>query len=111
MSKVLEKIVFKQIIEHVEGNKILHARHHGSRAMHNTSTAVLEMHNKWINILEEGDMAAIMMLDLSAAFDLVRHDLLLQKLEIMGFDRKASEWMKSYLSGRSQQVYIDGQMS
>ena len=56
-------------------------------------------------------MAAAMMLDLSAAFDLVNHSLLLQKLQLMGFGGLEIEWFSSYLDGRSQCVYIDGKLS
>ena len=51
------------------------------------------------------------MLDMSAAFDVVDHDILLKKLELYGFDKHALQWMKDYLSGRTQAVYIDGCLS
>ena len=41
----------------------------------------------------------------------VDHGLLLKKLQLYGFDVKALKWMNSYLSGRSQAVYLDGAMS
>ena len=56
-------------------------------------------------------MAGVMMLDLSAAFDLVDHGILLQKLEIMGFSADTISWFSSYLGDRSQCVYVDGQLS
>ena len=111
LSKVLEKVVFKQIMEYVENNKILHPSHHGSRPNHSTGTALIEMYTSWIDAVEAGQVAAVMMLDLSAAFDLVDHNLLLCKLEIMGFQTHALKWMKSYLNDRSQCVYIDGNFS
>ena len=46
-----------------------------------------------------------------SAFDVVDHGLLLKKLQLYGFDEEALKWMKSYLSGRSQAVYLDGSMS
>ena len=110
-SKILEKIVFNQISEYIETNNILHRSHHGSRALHSTSTALIEMYSQWNDILESGKAAGIMMLDLSAAFDLVDHSLLLQKLELMGFKSEAIEWLKSYLCGRTQCVHLDGQFS
>ena len=69
------------------------------------------MYDTWVESVDRGDMAGVMMLDLSAAFDLVDHQLLLQKLELMGFDQQAVVWMWSYLTSRSQCVYVDGKLS
>ena len=57
------------------------------------------------------ELAGVMMLDLSAAFDLVDRTLLLEKLQCMGFEQKVLMWFRSYLSERNQCVYIDGQCS
>merc|ERR1712155_305839 len=51
------------------------------------------------------------MLDLSATFDLVNHNLLLEKLKLMGFSNDVIKWFKSYLENRSQVVYVDGKLS
>ena len=56
-------------------------------------------------------MAGVMMLDLSAAFDLVDHSILLKKLELLGFDQQTVIWFWSYLTKRSQCVYVDGKTS
>ena len=47
------------------------------------------------------------MLDLSAAFDLVEHDILLKKLKVYGVEEGASDWIRSYLIERHQAVWID----
>lgn len=111
MSKVLERVIFKQIVKYVEGNCLLHPSHYGSRAGHSTSTAIIEMYDSWIDSTEGGEMAGVMMIDLSTAFYLVDHPLLLQKLELLGFDQNAVMWMLSCLTGRSQCVYVDGKFS
>ena len=111
VSKVLERVIFKQIVNYIEENCLLHPCHHGSRDGHSTSTALLEMYDNWVEGLEKGKMTGVMMIDLSAAFDLVDHPLLLQKLELLGFDHHAVIWMWSYLTGRYQAVYVDGKIS
>ena len=52
-----------------------------------------------------------MLLDLSAAFDLVDPELLLQKLKVYGFDDNTLMWVESYLTGRHQAVWIDHALS
>ena len=51
------------------------------------------------------------MLDLIAAFDVVDHVILLDKLKLYGFESKEIIWMQLYLTGRRQQVYVDGALS
>ena len=87
---MLERVIFKQIVKYTEENCLLHPCDHGSRAGHSTS---LEMYDNWVDGLEEGNMTEVMMIDLSEAFDLVDHSLLLQKLELLGFDYHAVMWM------------------
>ena len=111
LSKIMERVVFKQVVGYVENNGLLHPSHHGSRARHSTCTAMIEMYDNWVNSIERDELAGVMMLDLSAAFDLVDHSLLLKKLELMGFDKRVVVWFWSYLSGRTQCVYIDGKLS
>ena len=111
MSKILERVVFKQVVQYVENNGLLHPSHHGSRAKHSTGTALIEMYDTWIDSIEQGKMAGVMMIDLSAAFDLVDHSILLKKLELLGFDQHSVVWFWSYLTERSQCVYVDGKTS
>ena len=69
------------------------------------------MYDQWLEAVDKGNIAGCMMLDLSAAYDLANHQLILDKLRLYGFDDLAIKWMKSYLSGRSQCVYVDGEFS
>ena len=110
-SKILERAVFCQVIEYMESNQLIHPSHHGFRAKHNTSTALLEMFDGWLEAFDNDDITAVIMLDLSAAFDVVDHKILLDKLNLYGFESKEILWMQSYLTGRSQQVYVDGALS
>jgi len=72
-----------------------------------------------IRVLSDALMAAdrqqvtlLGLLDLSAAFDCVGHTLLLQRLALQyGLADGVLQWMRSFVSGRTQQVLYDGQLS
>ena len=80
ISKVLERAIFEQMIQYLEGNNLLHPSHHGFRSHHSTVTALIEMYDQWVEGFENGMLSAVVMLDLSAAFDVVDHSILIQKL-------------------------------
>ena len=111
LSKILERAIFCQVIEYLELNDILHPSHHGFRQKHNTCTALIQMMDTWVESFEKEDISAVLMLDMSAAFDLVDHSLLTKKLSVYGFDEGSCKWFISYLTQRSQRVCIDGALS
>ena len=110
-SKILERVVFNQLVRYLDSNSLIHPNHHGSRAGHSTATALIQMYDSWAEEVDRGNMVGVMMVDLSAAFDMVDYNLLLQKLEVFGLDSGAVAWMRSYLEGRQQSVLVDGSLS
>ena len=111
ISKILEKTIFIQIIQYMETHQLLHPNHHGFRSHHSTTTGLIQMYDSWVEAVERKEFTGVCFLDLSAAFDIVDHPLLLQKLGLYGFTDSSIHWVNSYLSGRSQTVYIDGTQS
>ena len=65
----------------------------------------------WIEPSENKELSATLLLDQTAAYDLVDHDIFLQKLKVYNFDDATMEWFKSYLSGRSQVVQVESKRS
>ena len=62
--------------------------------------------------MDKGHVTLLVMLDLSAAFDTVDHGILLHRLQSkLGLREKALLWFKSYLTGRTQQVSVNGTLS
>ena len=61
--------------------------------------------------MDRKELTALVLLDLSKAFDSIGHSLLLAKLRAMRVSGEAVEWFKSYLSGRSQVVRIGSTVS
>ena len=99
------------MITYLEDNHLLHPSHHGFRFKHSTVKALIEMHDQWIEAFESDEVSAAVMLDLSAEFDVVDHDILIQKLRIYGFGKCSTSWLRSYLTDRTQRVYVEGSLS
>ena len=68
--------------------------------------------NDILSVQDRGELTAVSLLDLSAAFDTINHDLLLSRLtEWFGIDGVVLQWVCSYLTDRSQLVKVDGALS
>ena len=75
------------------------------RPNHSTETATLRVLSDLLQSVDQGDVAVLVLLDLSAAFDTVDHAILVRRLELsFGIIGPALEWFQSYLTGRSQHV-------
>ena len=111
LSKILEKVVYEQVYQYFNKNRLFNANLHGFRAKRSTQTALITMYDRWVQSAASAKLSGAVFLDLSAAFDLVDHKLLLKKLKIYGFDDGALEWIRTYLTNRFQAVWLDSTMS
>ena len=72
------------------------------RQSHSTETAVIRVLNDVIRAADEGKVTALVLLDLSSAFDTVDHTILLNVLERRFLvEGSALAWFQSYLCDRS----------
>ena len=108
ISKVIEKVVAKQVIEYLTRNHLLHNLQFGFRPNHETTHAILKALEKIYEDKEEGSFTVAIFIDLKKAFDTVKHSILLDKLEYLGID---PGWFKSYLDQRPQYTEINGKRS
>ena len=74
---------------------------------HSTETALLKIQNDILISLDQNKVVALVRLDISAAFDTVDHNRLLNCFnQNYGLTGKVLKWLKSYLTGRTQRVSI-----
>ena len=70
------------------------------RANHSTETAMLKVLSHILLAIDSGDLSALVLLDLTAAFDTVDHPIVLRRLEnSFGLKGKVLQWLRTYLVG------------
>uniref|UniRef100_A0A8C6LSA8 Reverse transcriptase domain-containing protein n=1 Tax=Nothobranchius furzeri TaxID=105023 RepID=A0A8C6LSA8_NOTFU len=107
ISKILEKVVAKQLTAALDEHNIYDSFQSGFRRAHSTETALLRVSNDLLTHSDAGDCSVLVLLDLTAAFDTVDHHLLLERLrDWVGLSGSALEWFSSYLSERSFSVAV-----
>merc|ERR1711884_504712 len=111
ISKIFEKVAFKQVYDYFNENNLLYKSQYGFRKKHSTELAGLEFYDKIINYLENGKLPLAVFLDLSKAFDTIDHEILLSKLRYYGITGNSLLWFKSYLSNRKQYVQFKDSFS
>ena len=107
LSKVLEKHVHESLSEFLHTYNLLHKTQSGFRTQHSFETALVNMIDLWINAIDSGKMVVLVLVDFKKAFDLVDHQILIDKLEIYGIKDGALSWFNIYLTNRKQQVAIN----
>ena len=104
ISKIFEKVSFKQISEYFTCNNLLFNSQYGFRENHLTELAALEFVDRIKLEMDRKKISFPIFLDISKAFDTLNHDILLTKLRYYGIEGVALNWFQSYLTKRTQYV-------
>lgn len=83
LSKIIEKVVYMQIHDYFFTNNFITMSQHAFRTSHSTSTALIKMTDDWFRAIDNSLMVGAVLLDLTAAFDLLDHSLLIKNLNVM----------------------------
>ncbi len=109
--KVLEHSITSAIMTHAEANNILYNNQHGFRKQRSCETQLIEFLDEISSNLDQGKQTDVLVMDFAKAFDKVSHSLLTHKLQAYGITGKINQWIRNWLSNRSQSVIVEGHKS
>ena len=107
----MEYVVKEQIIKYFTEHNLFHPNHQGGLAHHSTATAVIQLHDLWLDAANNQELSATCLIDQKSAYDLIPHLILRDKLKIYNFHKNSISWLMSYLENRTQTVQIETKCS
>ncbi len=108
IAKTLERVVFNQVSLFLSQNNKLDAKQSSFRSGHSTETALPSVTDALQIAKANSKSSVLILLDLSAAFDTVNHQILLSTLSSLDITGIPLRWFESYLTGRSFRVAWGG---
>ena len=106
--KLMERLVRDHIIEHFQVNKLFTEKQYGFISGRSTSIQLIRVLEEWTEAIDKGHGVDCVYMDYQKAFDTVPHKRLISKLKSYNLGEEMISWIQNYLSGRKQQVSING---
>ena len=107
LSKICDKVVLNQYTEYLTKHKLMTRHQSGNQKNHSTETLNIATTDLLLEAMDNKQLSIVIFLDMSKAFDSVRHDMLLQRISNLGASPAVYTWFKIYLSDRQQYVRIE----
>ena len=99
--RVFKRIIYKQLFDFFNSNKLLSTKQWGFRNLHSTVLALLNSSNNWRINIDKGERNGVIFLDIKKAFDTIDHTILLKKLSHYGVSEDSLLFIKSYLINKT----------
>ena len=107
MSKLFEKIILSRIQNHLKLNQIIDKCQFGFVERSNTETAAVNLVKNIYNNIEKRKSTGLLLIDFRKAFECLDHELLSLKIKKLGFSKKFSSLIDSFLKDRNQKVILN----
>ena len=112
LSKILEKVVLQQLSDHLNATDTLEPFQSAYRADHSTEIVLLRVTNDLLMACDQGLVSILSLLEMSAAFDTLNHNILLKRLRLsFGLSGVLLRWLEKDLTQRNQTVLAGGRTS
>ena len=109
--RLLESILFKKIYFHLSSNNLISSCQFGFLPGRSSCSQLLSCIHQWCHNFSENLSTSVVYTDIAKAFDSVSHQKLLSVIKSYGLSPTVCNWVKDFLTGRSQQVTIGEKMS
>ena len=97
LSKIIERVVYNQIIEHIGKHGTLYEYQSVFRSKYSANTCLAHLFNQILKGFESGKSTGMILIDLQKVFDTLDHDILLDKMKYLGSISKTIERLGSSL--------------
>ena len=111
IGKLLERVVHKRLLKYLEENNLLDAKQGGFRPGHSTVDTIVQFTNDLYKGINENKGTVACFVDLKKAFDTVNHNILINKLALLGLSNSIILWVQSYLKNRTQRTLANNILS
>jgi hypothetical protein len=106
LAKIIERVIARKVIDHLERNELFDQYQSAYRTHHSCETAVLSILNDIYAAADRREISIAALLDMSAAFDTVDHELLIMKLANINIIDDALNWIRTYLRDRTHLTQV-----
>ena len=104
-----QKVIFRQLLVYFDSNNLIPKFQSGFRKHHSTESDTLRVISDIYSSIDNGKIALLALLDVSAAFDTVDHDILMDRLaQSFGLVGNVFDWLASFVTGRTYAVRFGG---
>ena len=112
LGKLIEKTAVGRFKGHITKHELDEILQSAYKELHSVETALVKVYDDMLCALDSGKCVMLALLDFSAAFDTIDHEILFKRLyDSFGIAGDAADWLKSYFTNRSQVVNINGSVS
>ena len=103
----MERHVHDSLYDFLSDNDLLCKSQFGFKKNNSCFTCLSSMINKWLLQINNDKLVGHIALDFRKAFDVLSHDILIEKLALCGCDELTLLWFPLYLTDRTQQVIVN----
>ena len=111
MAKLTERFVAQQLQHFMDVNGIYGVYQSAYRPQHSAESALLRIHNDVAQSIDIRRSVLLVLLDLTAAFDTIDHNILMRRLHGYGLCGDVHAWLTSYLRNRTNVVRVKSSVS